>query len=209
MRLLCTLMVVALTFVSVAAQADVTYNLYVYNTSDTSASVFPGQYVDLWVRMETGDSVSGVRYDVLLPTEGWELTSRDYGTYGWYEEDGLFDNSQPLPSGCPTTVTNSTYDVTPSDPDFNLNTAYDPWPDTVTGTVTIEDFRLTIPGSTPVGDYTISLRNPHAYESDGTPIDAYVGDDFTLGVIPEPTTIALFGLGLLGLGARLRRRRRR
>ena len=41
----------------------------------------------------------------------------------------------------------------------------------------------------------------------GNPLDAFCGDEFTLEVVPEPTTIALFGLGLLDLGAKLRRRR--
>ena len=38
-------------------------------------------------------------------------------------------------------------------------------------------------------------------------MDHYGMTVFHLAAIPEPGTIALFGLGLLGLGAKLRRRK--
>lgn len=197
-------------FVSAAAHADVTYTVYDKDTTRRVASVEPGGTVDLWVVMVTGgsDTVSGVRYDVLLPTDYWELTSREYGDYDWYEEDGLWDNSTPKPSNTPATVNNSLYNVTPSDPDFNLNTIRDPYPNTVTGQATTEDFRLTIPSSTPLGDYTISLRNPYAYDELGSAITAAVGEEFNLRVVPEPATMLLTLSGLAAFGIRIRRRRK-
>ena len=143
---------------------------------------------------------------MLLPIDNWELTSRDMDAYGWWEADGLWDNSVPTAAGTPATVTNALYSVTPADPDFHTDTIrYDFNP--VSGTVTVEHFRLTIPAYTTLGYYTIALLNPFAHDEIGDSITAVVGDDFTLDVVPEPTTIALFGLGLLGLGAKLRRRR--
>jgi hypothetical protein len=212
MRSLCRAIALGLALgaLGATAWADVTYTVYVKNTTSSLGTVQPGGFVDLWVVMVTGgsDTVSGVRYDVLLPTNDWELTSRDYGTYNWYEEDGLWDNSTPKPSNTPATVNNSLYPVTPSDPDFNLNTICDPWPNTVTGQATTEDFRLTIPSSTPVGEYTISLRNPYAYDEYGSVITAAVGEDFGLRVVPEPATMLLTISGLAVLGVRIRRRRK-
>lgn len=209
MKALRTAMVLAVIFVSVVAHADVTLNLYVYNTDETSATILPGESVDFWVRMVTGasDSVAQVNYRILLETDDWELTSREMSDYGWFEDDGLWDNSLPTASACPATVTNALYNTTPSDPDFYADTTRGDFAG-VTGTWTVEDFQLTIPGDTPLADYTISLLDPEATDAFGNPFDAYAGDDFILSVVPEPATMVLTLSGLAALGVGLKRRRK-
>ncbi len=209
MRAVLGTIVVMLLTVGLAAHADTTYNIYTFNGSQTSGSVMIGDTVDLWVQATTDDSLVGVRYDVLLPTDDWSLTAHDYNTYGWKMNDGLFDNSVPLETASyPIAVTNTLYDTTLTDPDFHLETVRSDFEPLPTGTCTMGDFSLLIPSDTPLGSYTISLRNLYAYEADGTPIGVSAGYDFLLEVteIPEPATLALFALGLAGLGARLRRR---
>ncbi len=55
------------------------------------------------------------------------------------------------------------------------------------------------------GDYWATMTWGGSYSG----MDHYGMTVFHLAAIPEPTTIALFGLGLLGLGAKLRRRKQR
>jgi len=209
--LFCTIVVMLLT-VGLAAHADTTYNIYTYNGSQTSGSVMIGNTVDLWVRMTTDDPVVGARYDVLLPTDDWSLTANTYSTYGWHANDGLYDNSVPLETATfPVTVTNDLYvhdPLGPAEPDFHLETARSDFQPLSAGTWTMADFTLLIPSDTPFGSYTISLANLYAYEADGTPISVDAGYDFLLEVtdVPEPATLALFGLGLAGIATRLRRR---
>lgn len=199
-------MALLLLTVGLSAHADTTYHLYTFGSNtETSGSVVPGGTIDLWVRMETDDPVCFVAYDVLLEADDWQLTQRSYAVYGWHEGD-FWDGSIPLETATyPITVDDSLYDATLTDPDFHLDTSRADDTEVVPpGTWTVEDFTLQIPPTTPIGSYTISLQNPGAWNWAGGSFDAFCGDDFTLGVVPEPTTLALFGLGL---GARLRRRK--
>jgi hypothetical protein len=209
--------VLALICVSVAAQAqasyDVTFNLYLHNTTQTYASVLPGETAHLWVSMVTGAtaSVVQVNYRVLLETEGWQLTSRNMDTHGWYEDDGLWDNSVPTVSGCPATITNALFappacpDPTLTDPDFYTDTIREGFKG-MTQTWPVEDFQLTIPAGTPVGDYTIALVDPGAGGSGGQQLTCGVGDPFELAVTPEPCSLALLVMGVAG-GLVARRRK--
>ncbi len=189
------------------AFGDVTFYLYVDGTTDAAMDIAPGDTATLWVRMyaDSAEAVSGVSYDVQLPMEGWILASRDYGTYGWYEEDGFWDGSTPGPSGTPTAINNSTYTGGDADTaDFWFNTIQNPYPNTVTGWHTCEVFELTVPSSTPQITHTISLANTHAYDTIGGEFDSS-GQDFDMTVTPEPVSSALLLVGIAALAAKRRR----
>jgi len=210
-RYLHPIIILILLAVGLSAHADTTYHLYAKDGSQTSASVMRGETVDLWVRMVTTDSVCFVAYDTLLDEDDWQLTARNYGIYGWHADD-FWDGCVPdnIAYTYPLTVDNLLYDATTTDPDFHTDTSRaDDTGVVPPGTWTVEDFTLQIPLTAPLGSHSISLQNPGAWDWVGTSFDGIgVGDYFILEVtdIPEPTTIALFGLGLLGLAARLHRR---
>ena len=196
-----------------SAHADTTYHLYTKDGAETSASVMRGETISLWVRMVTTDPVCFVAYDTLLDENDWQLTARNYGTYGWHADDwwdGCTPNNQDYTY--PLTVDNSLYDATETDPDFHTDTSRaDDTGVVPPGTWTVEDFTLSIPLTAPLGTHSISLQYPGAWDYEG--VNNYfgvvgVGDYFILEVtdIPEPTTVALFAIGLAGLAARLRRR---
>jgi len=189
--------------------SDVTYNLYLNGTSDTSATILPGNSLQLAVEISTtaGEAIAGARYDVQLPLEGWTLSSRDYGSYGWAAEDGLHDGSIPVPSACPVVIDIGTYTGGDADTaDFLFNAAQVPYPGTVGSGATVEVFTLTIPADTLLDISTINLANTYAYDLLGAEI-ASSGSSFDLDVTPEPGSALLLLVGLGGLGAALRRRR--
>ena len=211
------MMVLALALAA-CAHATTAFYLYQFNTTNSSGSVFAGGTYDLWVRMTTDKYFVGAAYEVVLPTTTWELSARDYGTYGWDTTpmaNSGWDGSIPLQTdtGYPYTITNSLYAATPSAPDFFFSTARNNFVP-VTGTLTMEKFSLLIPSGTTPGVYNLTVWDPRIYDTNGDPADnqVNVGNTFQLtvegveGAIPEPATVALFGIGLIGL-AYVRRRR--
>ena len=64
-----------------------------------------------------------------------------------------------------------------------------------------------IGGEIAPGNYDIYILVGDAVDTLAT--SAFFVDDIQLNVIPEPATLALFGLGLVGVGVVVRRRRRR
>ena len=190
------------------ALGDVTFHLYAYGTTDTTLDVEPGNTASFWVRFfaDEGDEVAGVRYDIQLPVEGWVLESREYAPFGWYEEDGLWDNSVPTSSGTPVTIMNDTYPGgEPDTADFRFANALDPSGTTVTGWATCEVFELTVPSDTPLGPYTITLADTFAYDTFGGQFDSS-GRSFELNAVPEPVSSALLlaGIGVLAMRRRMR-----
>jgi len=114
----------------------------------------------------------------------------------------------PTTGTFPALIDNALYGVTPAVPDFYTDTTRaDFLP--VTGDYAVERFLLSIPKGMPTGIAHISFANPGAYD------DAYSeygdiatsGFDVDLRVIPEPGSMVLFGVGLLGMLARRRQRR--
>ena len=190
------------------AWGDVTFHLYVNGTTDTALEVAPGGSAEFWVRLnaDSGEQVLGGAYDVQLPMEGWSLNDREYGDYGWYEEDETYDGSVPFPSGTPVVILNGTYTGgDPATPDFWFNTAQSPYPSTVTGLHTTEVFEIAVPHGTTPANYSIDLANTFAYDTLGNEFNSS-GQFFELTVTPEPASALLLLAGVAAIGAELRRR---
>lgn len=187
---------------------DVTFHLYVEGTANNGMDIGPGDTANLWVQLyaDAGEAVSGVAYDVQLPEEGWTLESREYSDYGWFEDDGFWDGSNPPASGTPLVINNDTYTGGDANTaDFWFNTQRNPFGSTVTNWATCEVFSLTVPSDTPLDLYTIALANTYAYDIGGGEFTSS-GEDFGMNVTPEPASMALL---LIGVGALAARRRRR
>ncbi|NLO07411.1 MAG: PEP-CTERM sorting domain-containing protein [candidate division WS1 bacterium] len=202
------LLVTAMLLVTSVAFAEVNYHLYWNGTTNDFGSVQQGDTAELWVWLnaDAGENVAGARYDVELPMEGWDLTSREYGTYGWFEEDGFWDLSVPGPSATPITINNGTWlGGDANTPDFAFNTIRNPFGDTVTGWALCEVFELTVPSDTPLGAYTIDLDNTFAYGLTGGQFES-TGNDLDLAVTPEPASalLLLAGFGIVGIRRRMK-----
>ncbi len=180
---------------------------------DAIATVNPGDNLSLrtFLTADAGELTGGVVYTIVMPTANWQMSARDYGTYGWYHNDGLFDNSTPIPAlvGFPVEITSDLYDLTPGLPDFLLETSLDPIGSTFSGGI-VETFSLVVPASLADGDYQIAFGQLLLYDGDGELLGEVSSQPFTVRVsstvIPEPT---VFTLTLLGSLLCLRRRRSR
>jgi hypothetical protein len=212
MKLHLVLVAALIVGLTAASHAATTFYLYQYNTTNTSGSIFAGGTFDLWVQLVTDGWVATANYDVRMPTSDWTLNSRNYGDYGWETNPAavLPDIGVPLQTaaGYPFVIDNALSPYTPSVPDFRFETFHS----LATGTLITERFTIGIPTGTAAGVYDITVYDPAAYDHEGLPTDPTIGVGgpfhltVTEGDIPEPGTMALMGLGLVGL-ALLRRRR--
>ena len=202
-RFIQALLVTALLSVSVA-EGGVIFDLSTLGGA-SSATVYQGDTLPLMSGLTaatTADTVGAAVYNLTVP-DGWTLVSRDYDTYGWFEDDGTWDNSVPTAgsSALPVSVT-----------------AGNPWPDTATetdvrfasvrGELTnlsapgfhgIEQFELEVPLTAPVGDYTLYFNYLEASDVFAQENFEVTSESFTVTVqeIPEPSTLLLAAAGLL------------
>ena len=207
-RLTVALAVVLLVSGVPMAHSNTIFNLYTLGGSP-SGEVEPGATIDMLVQFDSSDYIGSVFFTIRLPEEGWTLTGYNLSDYGWYQEDGLWDNSTPRVSDTPLTIVNDTYSGDPSHADFMITTVYDPFGSSKTGLQDVMRFTLGIPSSTVPGVYFIGIHDLDITDGWGEPLtNVMAGDDFELTVVPEAGTLAMVvvGLGLLGL---LRRRRAR
>lgn len=205
-RLSAALVIVLLASGVPAVHSSTIFNLYTIG-GDPSGQVDPGGTIDMLLRFDTTDNIGSVFFTIRLPEEGWTLTGYNLSDYGWYQEDGLWDNSTPKVSDTPLTIVNSTYSGNPSHADFMISTVYDPFGTSETGVQDVMRFTLGIPSSTVPGLYYIGIHDLDVTDGDGIPLGGVTaGDDFELMVVPEAGTFAMMLLGV-GVLAALRRRR--
>lgn len=230
MRLRLLVALLALATLGSCAHAASSLYLYGYGGSSSKATIGAGDSITLWFRLlsDIDDDLQGLDYRTLMPDNDWVMESRNYSDYGW---DGTaypagFDFARPLESGAFPVVLDEDADsytywdddlgvevevVTPEPDFFFWNLASAPL---LEGLSTVERFTLTIPEDTPTGRYFLGADEIHGYSDLGDPVDfdhSYIFELSVLGndggAIPEPGTLALFGLGLGALALRRARRR--
>ena len=166
--------------------------------SGGSAIVTPGQSLTFDVQFTTasGVGVTGLIYDISLPSLGWNLTSRDYST-NFLQEDGVFDHSTPLPSAIGAGIATN---------NFHFESAVPLLTGSVTGSnILAETFTIDVAAGTPTGIYDVMISNVMAYDASGFALDlgGTTFNNLSLTVqaaaIPEPSTILLVMLGVLGI----------
>ena len=199
----------ALLLAVAAVGADI--DVYFYTGANQStATVVAGGTLDLYTYLDATEGVGGMFYSVECPDASWSLSSRDYASYGWYHDDGLFDNSTPVPgdSAFPVPITSDMFfGFDPTVADFSLNTSRDPVGSTFT-IGTIETFSLIVP--TAPGTYVLDFGILDALDGLGGALLGEVGHSFTVTVVnpvPEPSGVLLLGLAVAGAACRRRPRR--
>jgi hypothetical protein len=192
-------------------RADIVVSLYTAGDL-ASATVSAGSTLALYTSLSTtpAQGVGGLFYTIECPNTNWAIFDRDYASYGWYHNDGLFDLSTPVPatSSFPVAITDGLFASTPGTADFTLNTSLDP-AGTTMASGTVETFSLVVP-STP-GVYTLNFGTLDALAGNGDALTGEVAHGFTVtveGVVPEPGALALLGLAGAALAGRRRRRQR-
>jgi len=199
--------------------AHATPTLYLYNDGlvTNTLTVAPGASFDLWVRMflETDDTVLSSLYSVMLPESTWSLTDRDYTSYGWVYLNGSVPQQG---ASYPVAVTDGLWDGTTAGPDFHFEgihaVDFSHFSVLTAGWHTTETFGLSLPSSIAEGTYYLSLVDLGGSNGDGDDTPFAAGPAFELtvddgipdGVVPEPGTLALFGLGMAALVIRGRKR---
>lgn len=195
-----------------SARADIILSIETL-TGDAAIEVWRGETVFLrtYLNATAGEQVGGLFYTVEMPSDGWQIQARDYASYGWIHNDGLFDASTPVPAVTvfPVVITDEFFDLTPDTPDFLFATSLDPYGTTM-GSGVVETFALIFP-DLPLGDYLITFGTQpgalaQAFAGDGTPLPNVLTNTFTVSIVPEPSVGLLAALAFAGLAARRRRR---
>lgn len=206
-RTLLALAVAGLLLTAAALRADIDVSLF--TAGDLSAAtVWAGSTLALYTRLSTtpAEGVGGLFYTVEAPDTSWSIATRDYASYGWYHNDGLFDQSTPVPatSSFPVSITDGLFALTPGTADFSFDTMLTPAGTTMSGG-TIETFSLTVPLTN--GVYELNFGVLDAFDGDGGALSGEAGHGFTVTVVPEPSGLLLLGLATAVAAGRRRRRR--
>lgn len=150
--------------------------------------------------------LGGLRYRVSFLCSVAALTSpvisdRDYGSFGWVANDGLFDNSSPAEGSAAASFGNLILDTAVAPAGSERPAGAD---------AVVEQFTINIPAGIPNGTVlTIALDQISASNGNGDDFITSMGGRITTGdlsitIVPEPALLSV--AGLLG-GVLLRRRR--
>lgn len=183
-------------------------------SGEATASLAPGEDVRLRLEASpgaSGDRVGGIYCRVTLPTPStarltgkpysqiaskaragesqnavpWQLVSRNYGIYGWHENDGFWDLSVPRP-GLDTFPVEVNAALIPGtgEADFTFSSVRaDLTALPAQGTHTVEEFVLRIPEDFPRGYYPLVLEDIEVSTIEGTLLPvAQQGVSFLVGV---------------------------
>lgn len=168
----------------------------------SSITTVPGGVIDVWTHISTDELISGLTYKTVLPTTGWSLNSRDYGSKGWESNDGVYDASVPLEGGSPILIGDDLFGDPGSAPDFRFSSAVTNFPGNITGSFAVEDIILAVPIVINPGPYTLDLIDVRAFTFDGVPLTISNVNSLQIEVIPEPSTSLLFVLVIICISSR-------
>jgi hypothetical protein len=140
-------------------------------------------------RTNTDFGLGGLSYTLSF-SESLNLT-REYSDYGWITNDGLFDNSNPVDGSSSASFLNIGFDTihSPAGSEFSA------------GSGIVESLTIHISNLTPRWIY-FDIISPSASNGAGSDLISNLGGSINIGQghelaiqIPEPVSLALFGLG--------------